>query len=181
MQQHLRIIAAAAALCALAEPALAQTFKPVEALIVNPTSRPVPVTVVSATPAPTVRCRLFLHPSSGTSPIVRHTQADSVQEVHCPPGVSRLDVQRVVLASDAPQHRVFLALGSTSATGLVAETVLATLSDGTPDLALPRAVRIDFAAPSSPLFIAEQVCSSGMAGINTACGGDVYLVGTAAN
>jgi hypothetical protein len=36
--------AAAAALCALAAPASAQTFKPVESLVINPSTRPVPVT-----------------------------------------------------------------------------------------------------------------------------------------
>lgn len=140
-----------------------------------------PVTVVSSTPALTVRCRLALDVSAGAAPIVRQTQANPVQHVVCPAGVSRLDVQRVVLASLVPQHRVFLALGSASALGLAPETVIGTLSDGTPDLALPRPVRIDFTAPSSPLFIAVQVCSSGIAAIAEACGGDVYLVGTPVN
>lgn len=44
LRQHLSTLAAAAALCALAGPTLAQTFKPLEAVIVNPASRPVPVT-----------------------------------------------------------------------------------------------------------------------------------------
>lgn len=43
LRPHLLPIAAIAALCA-AGPALAQVFKPVDALIVNPPSRPVPVT-----------------------------------------------------------------------------------------------------------------------------------------
>jgi hypothetical protein len=43
-RQHLLTLAAAAALGALAGPAHAQTFKPLEAVIVNPPSRPVPVT-----------------------------------------------------------------------------------------------------------------------------------------
>lgn len=43
LRPHLLPIAAIAALCA-AGPALAQTFKPLEAVVVNPPSRPVPVT-----------------------------------------------------------------------------------------------------------------------------------------
>lgn len=180
MQQHVLTIAAAA-LCAAAGPVSAQgALKPVEALIVNPANRPVPVTVVSSPTAPTVRCRLALDVSSA-SPIVRLIQTNPVQGVVCPAGVTRLDVQRVVLASFVAQHRVFLALGSASAAGQVPETIIGTLSDGAPDLTLARPVRIDFAAPSSPLFIAMQVCSAGNAAIPEACGGDVYLVGTPVN
>lgn len=170
-----------AAAC-FAPPALAQgALKPVEAIVVNPASRPVPVSVVPAALGPLVQCRLDLQGSISSTPIVQQFQADPVHSLICPSGVTRLDVQRIVLAPTVAKHRVLLGLARVSSGALVREGVIGSVSDGTPDLALPRALRIDLAASPGLLISADQICSSQMASVPQACGGTVYLIGTAAN
>lgn len=175
-------VAAALALIAsaAAPPARAQTFKPVDARIVNTPAQPVPVSVVASPLAPTLQCRFDL-PSAVAEPVVGINRA-IVHEFGCPAGVSRLDVRRVLLASPVPHHRVYLGLGSRAPDGTLAnEAAFAALSDGTPDLTLPRPVRVDFAEPSNMRFIVDQFCSTGIATVALNCRGTVYLIGTAAN
>lgn len=157
-------------------------LRPVDALIVNKPSQPVPVTVIDpAVQTPTVFCRLSLEFSSVNAPITRLSNAQPVSTVVCPTGVSRLDVQRVLLAPQVPHHRVFLALGTSEGGFVKRETLITTVSDGAPDQSLARPVRIDVTAGTDMLIIANQVCSSGIATIAEGCGGEVYLIGTPAN
>jgi hypothetical protein len=170
-------LAAAVPLSALGQGAI----KPVEALVVNPASRPVPVSVVAAAPGPALQCRLDLQGSIASTPITLGHQATPLPALACPAGVSRLDVQRIVLSAFVPEHRVLLALGSAASGALVRDAVIGAVSSGAPDLWLARPVRVDLASAASPLLIADQVCSSGIAGVPQACAGAVYLIGTAVN
>jgi hypothetical protein len=180
MPQQRILTVAAAALCALAEPTLAQgALKPLEAVVVNPVSRPVPVTVIEpATPAkPQVVCRLGLPQGFGGSPITRISAAPPLSDaLFCPAGVSRIDVQRIVLESAVPQHQVMLALGTPQMGPPPVERMIGAVSDGSPDLSLAHPVRIDLT--SAEYIHMRQICSSGMASVSVECGGWAYLIGT---
>jgi hypothetical protein len=177
------LIIAAAALCSLAEPTFAQgALKPLEAVVVNPLSRPVPVTVIApATPQkPLVICRLSLPMGFGGSPITRISAAPPIaQTVFCPAGVSRIDVQRIVLESSVPQHQVMLALGVAQMGPPPVERMIGAVSAGAPDLTLAHPVRIDLT--SAEYIHMRQVCSSAMASVPADCGGWAYLIGTPVN
>jgi hypothetical protein len=181
-QQPFRIIAAAA-VCSLAQPTFAQgALKPLEAVVVNPVSRPVPVTVIApATPEkPLVICRLSLPAGFGGSTITRISAAPPIaQAVFCPAGVSRIDVQRIVLESSVPQHQVMLALGIPQMGPPPVERMIGAVSAGTPDLSLAHPVRVDLT--SADYIHMRQVCSSGMASVPVECGGSAYLIGTPVN
>lgn len=183
MQHQPILIIAAAALCSLAEPTLAQgALKPLEAVVVNPVSRPVPVAIIApATPAkPQAICRLSLPLTSGSAPISRVGSANLVgQEVFCPAGVTRFDVQRIVLDPVVPEHHVMLALGAPQTGFVPVERMIGTVSTGTPDLSLGDPVRIDLT--SAEYVIVRQVCSSGIASLPGECGGKVYLIVTPVN
>jgi hypothetical protein len=183
MPQQPILIIAAAALCSLAEPTFAQgALKPLEAIVVNPVSRPVPVTVIApATPEkPLVICRLSLPLTSGGSPITRMSGAPPIaQAVFCPAGVSRIDVQRIVLESTVPQHQVMLALGVPQMGPPPVEKMIGAVSASNPDLSLAHPVRIDLT--SADFIHIRQVCSSGIASLAGECGGSAYLIGTAVN
>jgi hypothetical protein len=183
MPQQPILIIAVAALCSLAEPALAQgALKPLEAVVVNPVSRPVPVTVIApATPEkPLVICRLLLPQGFGGTPISRISAAPPIaQALFCPAGVSRIDVQRIVLESSVPQHQVMLALGVPQMGPPPVERMIGAVSAGSPDLSLAIPVRID--VTSAEYIHMRQICSSGIASLAGECGGWAYLIGTPVN
>lgn len=177
---------AALAAALFAPPALSQgALKPVDALIVNPPSRPVPVSIVTPAAPATAMCRIDFT-GSNTLPVTRAATSFPIAELNCTGGVSRLDVHRVVVSTRqfplqmAPVHfNVIVGLGSSDGANLVIDTPIATLSSGTPDLALARPVRIDKTAAT--LMLAQEICSSGIAGIPVNCLGTVFLIGTAVN
>jgi hypothetical protein len=102
--------------------------------------------------------------------------------LQCPDGVTKLDVQRVVLVPGPYQlhYNVSIVLGRSPFGATVLDAPVATLSNGTPDLALARAVRIDKTVAGGYLINGVS-CSVGLAGQFSACGGTVFLVGTPVN
>jgi hypothetical protein len=177
---------AVATLCATAGPVYAQgALKPVEALIVNPASRPVPVSVVPSAAPASVVCRIDF---GGGNPLpVTHTGTSfPIGDLNCPAGVSRLDVQRVVASTgrisspEAPVHFVMeIGLGHQEGNGYAIDTPIATLSSGTPDLSLAHPVRIDKSVAAT--LLGQQICSSGLPTVAVRCLGTVFLIGTPVN
>jgi len=161
-------------------------LKPVDALIVNPPNRPVPVSIVTPAATATVACRFDTGTvSSNNSSISSTDRVTTLASLVCPEGVSRLDVNRVVFMQFPSIHpnqvhfNVSLALRSGIPASPSIDTIIATLSDGTPDLSLARSVRVDKTAGS--LLVYSMNCSSGIAGYVPVCGGSVFLIGTPAN
>ena len=176
-----------AAAC-LAPPVLAQgALKPVEALIVNPANRPVPVSIVPPATSSTAMCRIEMSDGSPLASVASTATSFPIAELSCSAGVSRLDVHRVVASAtpfpapgNLPVHfNLVVGLGRPDAIGYVLDVPIATLSSGTPDLALARPVRIDKNAPV--LMLADQTCSSGITGIVAKCMRTVFLIGTPVN
>jgi hypothetical protein len=154
-------------------------LKPVEALIVNPPSRPVPVAVVVPPTRATAVCKLDLTVLAVQSPVYTIVGNLPVEALQCPPSVSRLDVHRIVLDMAAPNavhYSVFISLAANGAAGALP---VAALSDGTPDLTLNKPVRLDRTVSGAFAYFGR--CSSGVATVSTACGGSVYFVGTPAD
>jgi hypothetical protein len=185
------VAAFALAAATAAPPARAQgALKPVEALIVNPTNRPVPVSVVPAPIAPTAQCRVDVSTAGSLLPVPSIGRTMQIVQLECSEGVTRLDVHRVVFStgtiSSQPSpyqvhYTVSLGLGrQTSITSVDLEMPIATLSNGTPDLALARPVRVDKTAAGVYLMLGIS-CSSGLAGVQPQCGGTVFLIGTPVN
>ena len=185
MKEHVLTIVAAT-LCAAAGPVCAQgALKPVEALIVNSASRPVPVSIVSSAAPASVTCRIDMT-GGNLLPVTNTGTSFPVAELNCPAGVTRLDVHRVVASigrissPEAPVHFVLdIGLGHQENPGYVIDTPIATLSSGTPDLSLARPVRIDKGAGVT--MLAWETCSSGVAGVNVRCARTIFLIGTPVN
>jgi hypothetical protein len=186
MSPH-RFAAAAAALLAVASSAAhAQgALKPVEALIVNPPSRPVPVSVVAPAAAPTVTCRIDVDITGSLLPIPSGGAASQIASLDCPAGVSKIDLHRAVFVPGSRSENqvhftVSVALGHFVGNSPVIDSPIATLSDGSPDLSLARPVRIDKTA-AGVYAISSMSCSSGIAGLAPRCHGTVLLVGSPVN
>jgi hypothetical protein len=183
-------VATALALVALlgTPPSHAQgALKPVEALIVNPANRPVPVSIVGAPAPPTAMCRIDMPTGNPATGVSAGATSFPVSELICSNGVSRLDVHRVVAGTadfpapgNLPVHfNLVVGLGRPASPGYVIDIPIATLSSGTPDLALARPVRIDKGAPL--YMLADQTCSTGIVGVVASCMRAVYLIGTPVN
>lgn len=187
-------IVTALAFCALwftSPPGLAQgVLKPVEALIVNPPSRPVPVNVIAppaAELAPLVTCNVTLARFTGGAPFAQGITSQRVLgDIACPAGVSHLDVQRVIYDPSPGSENVahyHLLVGTVLPTLPPSDVAgdfqpLAMLTEGAPDVVLPRPRRIDLTDTQRRLRL-RYGCGSGVAGIAPACSGVVYLIGTA--
>lgn len=185
---------AALALCALLSaslPSRAQgALKPVDALIVNPPSRPVPVSVIAppaAELAPLVTCNLTVGRFTGGAPFAQGITSHRVfGDIACPVGVSRLDVQRVIYdpapgsENIAHYHVLVGTLMPTTPPSDVAGDFqpLAMLTEGAPEVTLHRPLRIDLTDTQRRVRL-RYGCGSGVVGIAPACSGVVYLVGTA--
>jgi len=173
-----------------APPALAQgVLKPVDALIVNPVNRPVPVSIVAPAAPATATCRIDIDISGNLLPVPAGGTSTQIASLECPAGVSRLDVHRVVFHTgvfvSAPvlnqvHFNVSVALGRLIGNSAVLDMPIATLSDGTPDLSLARPVRIDKTA-AGVYAMTSMTCSSGIAGLAPKCAGTVFLIGTPVN
>ena len=82
-----------------AVPAVAQgPLKPLEALIINDTSDPVPVTVVPPAPETEVVCSWQTLTASGTTFVSQGTRVLQNSK-ECPTGVTAVDVHRVVFTA----------------------------------------------------------------------------------
>jgi hypothetical protein len=200
MMNHyvLTLTLAAAALCAATGPVSAQgALKPLEAVVVNPASRPVPVTVIAPTAATqpaTVTCRIQFDRQTASSPFFFGTKIITpVQYLDCPSGVTRLDVHRVLFdpagggfgSMNVAHFHLMVGIGPLSGSGenFGDEDVaipLAMLTEGAADISLARPVRIDKGATGMAVMT-RRGCSSGIAGFNAACAGVVFLVGTPVN
>jgi hypothetical protein len=149
-------------------------LKPVEAVIINPADRPVPVSVVTTAAAPMVYCQISFGFEKLPAPTIISASNIPLVALVCPPGLTRIDVARVAFdlsSENTAQYGLFLTVGGAP---------LAALSDGTPDLTLPRAFRIDTAAGGSVRY--RLRCTTGIASVfNAECGGTLYLIGTPAN
>ena len=177
-----------AAAC-FAPPVLAQgVLKPLETLVVNPAGRPVPVSVVPPAAPATAMCRMDVDTGGSLLPIPGGGAAFQVGLLECSPGVTRLDVQRVVFTTgittpttNQVHYTVSLALAHFGGGSvLVLDAPIATLSSGTPDLSLSQPVRIDKSAAG--VYVTNSIiCSSGIAGLQPRCSGTVFLIGTPAN
>jgi len=183
--------ASLAAAC-FAPPVLAQgVLKPVDAVIVNPASRPVPVTVIAPSAAalpPTAIC----HISTGAAPPITPGSPFGgsgvvlpMSALSCRGGVTRLDVHRVLFQPHGVgahfKTMVNLIPDTTADAPGAADvvTVLATLTEGAPDISLARPLRIDGSAPTQ--WSIRHICGSGIAGFEPQCGGTVFLIGTPVN
>jgi hypothetical protein len=182
------LIPTAAALAALATSLSTHAqgaIKPVEALIVNPTSRPVPVAVVPPAAPATAMCWIDLEIGS-TSPVARNAVSLQVGQLNCTEGVSRLDVRRAVISlrefpsqNNAVHFNVIVGLGRQAQFGYVIDTPVVALSNGTPDLSLTHPVRID--KNGANFVLAEHFCSSGLPTVAANCVRTVFLIGTPVN
>lgn len=169
-----------------AGPALAQTFKPLMAFIVNDSSNPVPVRVVA--PQATVVCSSSLGSISLGSPIASGTMGSSDAGFVCPAGVTRIDVARIAWAPDVGasgvsqnvvHYRVVVTHSATDtfpAPTPTAQEILAVLTDGAPEAAVIRPFRFDQAAGGA--IRNRVIASSGLADINVTLSGSILLIGT---
>jgi hypothetical protein len=174
-----------AAAC-LAPTALAQgVLKPVEALIVNPANRPVPVSIVPSAAPAAAMCWIDLSVTAPL-PVARTGTSFPIGQLNCTEGVTRLDVHRAVASvrqfssqNTSVHFNLIVGLGRPGAPGYVLDTPVASLSSGTPDLSLARPVRIDKNGTS--FVLAEHFCSSGLPTIAAHCERTVFLIGTPVN
>jgi hypothetical protein len=180
------VLMAAGALATGALPALAQgVLKPVQAVIVNDTANPVPVSVVAAPPPTTVVCTGKLGGVGLGGPITAGTLAISHSNFVCSGGATSIDVSRIVYTPDvgdvAPQHIISFRATVTHRdddVGFVPGDILAVLTDGAPDAAVVRPFRFDSTATAR--FVNEITGSSGIEGRNAVIGGTILLIGTPA-
>ena len=174
-------------------------LKPVDALIVNPPSRPVPVTVIAPPPAPqvaTVTCRISFGQTIASTPMaVTSDSVTPLPSLACPSGTTRLDVHRVLFdplggasfgSRNVAHFTVMVGIGpnvgseGTSISDDEIAVPLAMLTEGAADVSLTRPVRIDKSVASMAI-VTRRSCSSGIAGITPACAGAVFLIGTPIN
>ena len=165
--------------------ALAQTFKPVMAFIVNDSANPVPVRVVA--PQATVICSASLGSISVGTPIQSGSMGASDVNFVCPDGVTRMDVARIAYVPDlstvGPSQNVVQYRATVTHLGTdtfpptpTAQDVLAVLTDGAPEAAVMRPFRFDKA--SGGAISSRITASSGLADRNVTLSGSIVLIGT---
>jgi hypothetical protein len=157
--------------------------------IVNPlpipitANTPLPVSVVPPAQAATVTCKITVGRGSSSSPF-EVTGGKGTALLVCPQGVSSIDVRRVIYDADA----LASGSGSTNAAGYrlllgisdqylgvdPSPTLIALLTEGAPEKALSDPILINLNQSVSY----SVSCFSGIAGLNTTCGGAVFLIGT---
>ncbi len=174
----LGILLAANALPAEAQP----PAKPVLATIVNEVTDPVPVVVTNTTAAAPalVKCWFATGSGSGSVPTGGGSGRLSVQlSVHCPDGITAMDVQRVYFSPDVMnlgtnvlhwQITVSLGPGDFDPAGLVA-----VLTAGAPDSVLSRPLRLDKAAAQFVSYTYRF--STGIAGVGYVSSGLWFFEG----
>lgn len=175
-------IFAALALASFSFPAVgAPPILPLDVKVTNTTANPVPVSIVAAALPTTINCRLNLGQSFASTPIFQtvYNGAD-VAALQCPAGVNSIRVRRVIfdptggsLPSENLVHfRMLVALGDST-------NVIAIVTDGSPEAKLAAPILIDRTSGQEILY--KTLCSSGIAGINVKCGGQLLLFGSAAD
>ena len=159
-----------------AVPAVAQgALKPLQALIINDTSDPVPVTVVPAAPETEVVCSLQTLTASGTTFVSQGTGVVQNSK-ECPTGVTAVDVHRVVfIATGAHVASYRMLLGVVDPPGSSPRTV-AYLTDGAPEAAPIGPLVLDMT--NLPEILIRFDATSGIPGVDLSMDGTVYLIGT---
>jgi hypothetical protein len=126
--------------------------------------------------------------SGNLLPVPSEGRGIRIEDLACTPGVTKLDVQRVVFTTGAfgsptenqVHYTISLAFAHFIGTAAFIDAPIATLSNGSPDLSLGQPVRIDKSALGVAIT-SSIMCSSGIAGLAPRCSGTVFLIGTPVN
>ncbi|AMY10125.1 hypothetical protein LuPra_03353 [Luteitalea pratensis] len=167
-------------------PALAQgVLKPVQAVIVNDTANPVPVSVVAAPSPTTVVCTGKLGGSGLGGPITTGIAAINNSGFVCSGGATSIDVSRIIYTPDlgnfVSEHIIAFRATVThrnEESGFEPGDILAVLTDGAPDATVVRPFRFDSMA--SGRFVNVVTGSSGIQGFNAVISGTILLIGAPA-
>ena len=152
--------------------------------VTNTPANAVPVTVIPSSPSPTVTCVADIGRGSAGSPYSGITSRTPLAGLNCPSNVSAIDLQSVFYepsAGSLPSQNVasfWSNIGLNNGTGFTIEHLIAATSSGTPVGLVSPPVRLDMDDPSGTAIIFNGRCFSGIAGVNSSCGGLLYLVGT---
>ena len=167
---------------ASAAPAYAQgPLRPVESLIINGPSEPVPVKVVTTASATPVVCTFVLTGSSGPTGFVNSSVTRKPASDGCAPG-TKLDVSRILFAPDIgipsqnlATYRVTVAVTQQASTFFLNE-VVAVLTDGAPEAPPIQPFRLD--TTGGQFVVALSAGSAGGAATPVSIAGALILVGT---
>ena len=162
----------------ISEPAAAQgAVKPVQAVIVNDQSTPVPVSVVPPTPDTEAVCSFDIGIAFGVTFINSVGSGQSMGLVHCPTGITKVDVRRVVFVPGAQtenvaSYKMSFSL-SNSSTGLFRQ--IAYLTDGTPEAKPFTQFVLDTGL--NDVLGESAFATSGIPGVALKLSGTVFLIG----
>jgi hypothetical protein len=159
-----------------AVPAVAQgPLKPIEALIINDTSDPVPVTVVPPAPETEVVCSWQTQTVQGTTFLSQGTGVLG-ETKECPTGVTAVDVRRVVFAAfgeHVASYRITLGVADPPASS---PRTVAYLTDGAPEAAPIGPLVLDMTNP--PEILLRFDATSGIPGVDLSLVGKLLVIGT---
>jgi hypothetical protein len=168
-----------------AAPAMAQgPLKPINALIVNDSSTPVPVTVVTPAAQTDVVCSWAINGSVGGTTFINGAgNGIGVSSFSCPAGVTKVAVQRVLfIAGSGATGNTSQNVASYRSTVTVRNqttattTYLAYLTEGAPEAGVIQPYVLDTTSTSETLSI-SHFATSGIPGVSLSLTGTILLTG----